>query len=93
MNAKLLDSQLRKLTDEEIEARDGKETDYSGFQFIEDSGDLHMGQKNPIFLQERQQVQIVILKLFPDDEGRKYLSPLYLVYASQEIYSRETPCA
>lgn len=24
MNAKLLDSQLRKLTDEEIEARDGK---------------------------------------------------------------------
>ena len=38
MNAKLLDSQLRKLTDEEIEARDGKETDYSGFQFIEDSG-------------------------------------------------------
>lgn len=71
MNAKLLDSQLRKLTDEEIEARDGKETDYSGFQFIEDSGK----------------------KLFPDDEGRKYLSPLYLVYASQEIYSRETPCA
>lgn len=38
MNAKLLDSQLRKLTDEEIEARDGKEKDYSGFQFIEDSG-------------------------------------------------------
>ena len=38
MNTKLLDSQLRKLTDEEIEARDGKETDYSGFQFIEDSG-------------------------------------------------------
>ena len=38
MNAKSLDSQLRKLTDEEIEARDGKETDYSGFQFIEDSG-------------------------------------------------------
>lgn len=31
MNAKLLDSQLRKLTDEEIEARDGKEKDYSGF--------------------------------------------------------------
>lgn len=27
MNAKLLDSQLRKLTDEEIEARDGKETE------------------------------------------------------------------
>ena len=62
MNAKLLDSQLRKLTDEEIEARDGKEKDYSGFQFIE-------------------------------DEGRKYLSPLYLVYASHEIYSCETPCA
>ena len=38
MNAKLLDNQLRKLTAEEIEARDGKETDYSGFQFIEDSG-------------------------------------------------------
>ena len=38
MNAKLLDSQLRKLTNEEIEARDGKEKDYSGFQFIEDSG-------------------------------------------------------
>ena len=71
MNAKLLDSQLRKLTDEEIEARDGKEKDYSGFQFIEDSG------KNYFLM----------------TKGENIYSPLYLVYASHEIYSRETPCA
>ena len=71
MNAKLLDSQLRKLTDEEIEARDGKEKDYSGFQFIEDSG------KNYFLM----------------TKGENNLSPLYLVYASHEIYPRETPCA
>ena len=38
MNAKLLDSQLRKLTDEEIEARDGKEKDYSVIKFIDVRG-------------------------------------------------------
>ena len=38
MNAKLLDNQLRMLTAEEIEARGGKETDYSVFQFVEGRG-------------------------------------------------------
>ena len=38
MNAKLLDNQLRMLTAEEIEARGGKETDYSVYQFVEGRG-------------------------------------------------------
>ena len=38
MNAKLLDAQLRKLTEEEIEHREGKKVDYSGYRKIEDRG-------------------------------------------------------